>query len=71
MVAQVGSSELIGLSPPPTGFTIDATWEAMGGTGRFMNASGSGWLVGTGAIPGDMVLDLGGAIAYDASDRSK
>ena len=48
-----------------TGFTLDGTWEAVGGTGRFMHAAGTGTLAGAADIPGDIVLDFTGEITLD------
>jgi len=48
-----------------TGFTLDGTWEAVGGTGRFMHAAGSGTMKGAADIPGDIVLDFTGEITLD------
>jgi len=53
---------------PPTGFTLTGTWEAVGGTGRFMHAAGTGTLVGTADIPGDIALDFTGEITTDAPE---
>jgi hypothetical protein len=65
---------------PPLGFTFDGRWEAVGGTGRFAHAAGSGTLGGVGDIPGGgetlglpdglMKTSFKGRIDYDASDRS-
>jgi hypothetical protein len=49
-----------------TGFTLEGTWEAIGGTGRFAHAAGNGSIDGTADIPGEIVLDLTGEITYDA-----
>ena len=49
-----------------TGFTLEGTWEAVGGTGRSSTASGSGSMTGAADIPGEFVLDLTGAVSYDA-----
>ncbi len=78
IVAQVGTSGVVG---DMAGFTVDGTWSAVGGTGRFMRATGSGALSGGGDIPGrealfgltdgEMMLDFDGEVAYAASDRSK
>jgi hypothetical protein len=78
VIAQTGNSELIG---DFAGFTVNGTWEAVGGTGRFANATGSGSMDGIGDIPGgDALFNLPdgaamfnfvGEIAYDASDRSE
>jgi hypothetical protein len=51
-----------------TGFTLDGTWEAVGGTGRFMHAAGTGTMAGAADIPGDIVLDFTGEIALDAPE---
>jgi hypothetical protein len=48
-----------------TGFTLDGTWEAVGGTGRFMHAAGTGTMAGAADIPGDIVLDFTGEITLD------
>lgn len=65
---------------PPLGFEMEGEWEADGGTGRFLNATGDGFFNGIGDLL-DGVDDLGlpdgllqlnfkGDISYDASDRS-
>jgi hypothetical protein len=52
-----------------TGFTLDGTWEAVGGTGRFTHAAGNGSMEGFVDIPpGEIVLNLIGEITYDATD---
>ena len=51
-----------------TGFVLDGTWEAVGGTGRFMHAAGTGNVTGTADIPGDIVLDFDGEITLDAPE---
>ena len=62
------------------GFTFVGTWEAVGGTGRFAHATGSGSLDGAGDIPdgvayfdgipdGLLQLNLTGSIAYDRSGK--
>lgn len=66
---------------PPIGFEMDGEWEADGGTGRFLNATGDGLFEGLGDIPdgltdlglsdGLLQLDFNGDIAYDASNRSR
>jgi len=73
-------SEMVNGDSGPLGFTFDGRWEAVGGTGRFAHAAGSGTLGGVGDIPDGMeTLDLSdglmkttfkGRIDYDASDRS-
>ena len=71
MVAEPGA--------PPDGFVFEGAWTAVGGTGRFTSASGSGDLHGVGNIfgvvdpsvpEGLMQINLVGTIDYDASDRS-
>ena len=52
----------------PTGFRLDGTWEAVGGTGRFMHAAGTGTIVGAADVPGDIVLDYTGEITLDAPE---
>ena len=63
---------------PPDGFTFVGTWEAVGGTGRFTNATGSGDLHGAGNIDsvvdpdvpeGLMQINIEGKIAYDRSGK--
>jgi len=51
-----------------TGFTLDGTWEAVGGTGRFMHAAGTGTLFGAADIPGDIALDFTGEITLAAPE---
>lgn len=51
-----------------TGFTLDGTWQAVGGTGRFMHAAGTGTIAGAADIPGDIVLDYTGEITLDAPE---
>ena len=73
-------SEMVLGASGPLGFTFSGTWEAVGGTGRFTNATGAGTLAGVGDIPGGgetlgvpdglMGTNFKGGIAYDASDRS-
>jgi hypothetical protein len=54
-----------------TGFALNGTWDAAGGSGRFMSASGSGSLSCSADIPGDMVCDVSGEIAYDAAGSAE
>lgn len=58
---------------PPDGFVFEGEWTAVGGTGRFANATGSGDLYGAGNIygvvdpgipEGLMEINLEGKIAY-------
>ncbi len=66
---------------PLLGFVMEGVWTAVGGTGRFASASGSGTLAGLGDIPdgvptlglpdGLMKLRFRGEISYDPSDRSE
>jgi len=51
-----------------TGFTLEGTWEAVGGAGRFRTAAGNGSMDGAADIPGEIVLDLTGEITYVAAD---
>lgn len=75
-------SEVIGDFPsgPVYGFTFVGTWKAVGGTGRFIHATGAGTLDGAGDIPdgmtvfdgipdGLMLTNLTGTIAYDRSGK--
>ena len=76
-LAYEGQVEVIGAN---LGFTGAASWTAVGGTGRFANATGSGTYDVIGDVPGgDALFDLPdgymqftfeGMIAYQASDRS-
>jgi hypothetical protein len=50
VIAQEMLSQMIG-ADPPTGFTNEATWTVVEGTGRFAQATGSGSLEGAGDIP--------------------
>ena len=56
------------------GFTLGGTWtvDEGAGTGRFINAAGSGSIDGIGFISpyGPAVFDFEGEISYDASNRS-
>ncbi len=59
---------------PPVGFVMEGEWEAVGGTGRFVNVEGEGTVEGTGDIPdgvgnlgladGLMQLEFEGEITY-------
>jgi hypothetical protein len=51
-----------------TGYTLEGTWDAVGGTGRFMHAAGTGTVKGAADIPGDIVLDFTGEITLDAPE---
>jgi hypothetical protein len=51
-----------------TGYTLDGTWEAVGGTGRFMHAAGTGTVTAAADVPGDIVLDYTGEITLDAPE---
>ncbi len=63
----------------PEGFTLVGEWEAVGGTGRFVRATGGGTMDGVGDIlNGEAIFDIPdglaefnfvGKIAYVASDR--
>lgn len=73
--------ELVGDPAEPDGFTMGGTWVAVGGTGRFVHATGSGTFEGVGDIPdggaplgipdGLAHLDFTGRLSYTAADRSK
>jgi hypothetical protein len=56
----------IGDDGQPTGFRLDGTWEAVGGSGRFTHAAGTGTIVGAADIPGPIVLDYTGEVTLDA-----
>ncbi|NNC92563.1 MAG: hypothetical protein HKN80_08730 [Acidimicrobiia bacterium] len=57
IIAQKMSSQLVGPPDgPPEGFTMEATWTVVEGTGRFLDATGSGALDGAGDIPGGEAL---------------
>ncbi len=58
----------VGDDGEPTGFQLDGTWEAVGGTGRFMHAAGTGTMVGAADIPGDITLDYTGEITLAAPE---
>ena len=58
----------VGDDGEPTGFKLDGTWEAVGGTGRFMHAAGTGTMVGAADIPGDITLEYTGEITLDAPE---
>jgi hypothetical protein len=67
VVHQFSSSEVfVGDEGQFTGFTLEGTWEAVGGSGRFMFAAGSGSMDGAADIPGEMVINLTGGITLDA-----
>jgi hypothetical protein len=51
-----------------TGFTLEGTWEAVGGTGRFTFAAGNGSIDAAADIPGEIVLNLTGEITTDAPE---
>ena len=64
---------LVGTLEHPEGFTFEGEWTAVGGTGRFTVASGSGVLHGAGNVygvvdpdvpPGLMGINFEGEIAY-------
>ena len=72
IVKETGEGELEFDGPgPPIGFTYLGEWVVDRGTGRFDGATGSGQMEGYGNIPGDLVIEFTGTIAYDASARSK
>ena len=53
VIAQEMRSQLVGApDAPPDGFTLEATWTVVDGTGRFAGAMGSGKMDGVGHIPG-------------------
>jgi hypothetical protein len=69
---------LIGPMDRPDGFTFVGEWTAIGGTGRFTDATGSGDLHGAGNIyevvdpdvpEGLMQINIEGKIAYDRSGK--
>ncbi len=69
VIAQEGTSEVIPVDPDDpeagfAGFTVEGTWEAVGGTGRFTNATGFGFMDGVGDIPGgEALFDLPDGLA--------
>ena len=66
VVHDIPTTEIfVGDEGQPTGFTLDGTWEAVGGTGQFMHAAGTGTIFGAADIPGDIVLDFTGEITLD------
>jgi len=81
VIAQEGSClPILDESANFLGYTCEATWTAVGGSGRFAHATGSGTLDIVGDVPGgdtlfgldgEMRVDIAGTIAYDASDRSQ
>jgi hypothetical protein len=81
VINQEGSSGGIVSGEDLIGFTVDGTWVAGGGTGRFLGATGSGTMDGVGDIPGGDALfglpdgyarfNFAGDINYNASNRSK
>lgn len=63
--AQIGYGLVIPGADPaaePSGFTMGGSWEVVGGTGPYEDATGYGWLGGIGAIPGDATIDLHGSL---------
>ena len=69
VVHDIPTSEVfVGDEGQPTGFSLDGTWEAVGGTGRFMHAAGTGTIFAAADIPGDIVLDYTGEITLDAPE---
>ncbi len=69
--------QLVGTLEQPDGFLFEGEWTAVGGTGMFTNATGSGDLHGTGNVYGVvdpdvpmglMQLNIEGQIAYDGSE---
>lgn len=80
VVAEEGVFEGIADATGLIGFEGGGTWTAVGGTGRFAHAAGSGSWTVVGDIPGGdelfglpqgwMKIDLAGRISYTASDRS-
>ena len=70
--------QLVGPLEHPDGFLFEGEWTAVGGTGRFTNATGSGDLHGAGNIygvvdpdvpEGLMQINIEGKIAYDRSGK--
>jgi hypothetical protein len=68
VVHDIPTTEIFVGDEGPTGFTLVGTWEAVGGTGRFMHAAGTGTVTGAADIPGDITLDYTGAITLDAPE---
>jgi hypothetical protein len=71
LLAHHGTFELeLGPSGPTYSY-ISLEWEAIGGTGRFAGATGSGTASGVGDLAtGTTSADYTGMIVYDASNRS-
>lgn len=77
-IAHTMFSQLVGPLEHPDGFLFEGEWTAVGGTGRFTNATGSGDLHGAGNVygvvdpdvpEGLMQLNIEGKIAYDRSGK--
>lgn len=77
-VAHTMFGELVGPLEHPDGFTFEGEWTAIGGTGRFTDATGSGDLYGAGNVyglvdpdvpEGLMQVNIEGEIAYDRSGK--
>ena len=77
-IEQTMLGQLVGPLEHPEGFLFEGEWTAVGGTGRFTNATGSGDLHGAGNVygvvdpdvpEGLMQLNIEGKIAYDRSGK--
>jgi hypothetical protein len=77
-IAHTMFGQLVGPLEHPDGFLFEGEWTAVGGTGRFTNATGSGDLHGAGNVygvvdpdvpEGLMQLNIEGKIAYDRSGK--
>lgn len=57
--------------PTPTGFVFNGVWQADGGTGRFVGATGAGWVDGRADFTGPGVgighVEMGGTISSPGS----